>query len=385
MKKKELTIIAEKLYGGGVERILQIICRNFDYERYDVTLYTITRTTPDEINFPRQLRYRYVFDTSSNTDSIGRKLWVRLKNKMRLMVYYHTNPRMFNRLFIHDCPDVVVAFIEGYATRLAAGYPNSVKKIAWLHIELENFHWTKVAYRSNTDEKVCYQTVNRIVCVANQVKEQIDRMYDVGDKTIVVHNPIDRNFVLRAAQEPLSEQFARKSFPIRLISVGSLTERKAHDRLLHIVKRLRDEGIDVELWILGEGEKQQELERYIADNHLSDRITLLGFQENPFCYVKAADIYVCPSCAEGYNTAITEALVLGKAVVSTECSGVKEQLGEHNDYGICTANNEEALYKGIRQMLSSDTLSYYTRKAKERGQIFTLERSMKKIYELLDA
>lgn len=385
MKKKKLTIIAEKLYGGGVERILQIICRNFDYERYDVTLYTVTRTTLDETNFPHQLQYRYVFDTSNDTDSIGRKLWVRMKNKLRLITYYHTTPQTFYRLFIREHPDVVVAFIEGYATRLAAGYPSDVKKITWLHIELENFHWTKVAYRSSTDEKVCYQTMNRIVCVANQVKEQIDRMYDVGNKTIVVHNPIDRELILRSAQEPLSEQLVRKSFPVRLISVGSLTDRKAHDRLLHIVKRLRDEGTDIELWILGEGEKQRELERYIVDNHLSDRITLLGFQENPFCYMKAADIYVCPSRAEGYNTAITEALVLGKAVVSTECSGVKEQLGEHNDYGICTVNSEEGLYQGIRQILQPETLAHYTRKAKERGQIFTLERSMNKIYELLDA
>lgn len=385
MEKKKLTIIAEKLYGGGVERILQIICRNFDYERYDVTLYTVTRTTLDGINFPRQLQYKYVFDTSSNTDSIGRKLWVRMKNKLRLMVYYHMTPRTFHRLFIHKHPDVVVAFIEGYATRLAAGYPNDVKKLAWLHIELENFHWTKVAYRSHMDEQTCYHTMNRIVCVANQVKEQVDRMFGVADKTIVVHNPIDRDLILRSAQVSLPKQLMRKPFPVRLVSVGTLNERKAHDRLLHIVKRLRDEGTDVELWILGEGEKRQELERYIADNHLADRITLLGFQENPFCYVKAADIYVCPSRAEGYNTAITEAFVLGKAVVSTECSGVKEQLGEHNDYGICTANDEESLYQGICQMLHPETLAHYSRQAVKRGEIFTLEQSMNKIYELLDA
>lgn len=37
---KRIAIFAENLYGGGVQRILQIILRNFDYSKYDVNLYT---------------------------------------------------------------------------------------------------------------------------------------------------------------------------------------------------------------------------------------------------------------------------------------------------------------------------------------------------------
>ena len=114
-------------------------------------------------------------------------------------------------------------------------------------------------------------------------------------------------------------------------------------------------------------------------------LTLVGFVENPYPYIAASDIYVCSSYAEGYNTAITEALILGKPVVSTECSGVKEQLGENNEFGICTPNTEEGLYEGIKQMLNETTLKHYTKMAKERGENFTLEASMNKIYHLLES
>ena len=111
----------------------------------------------------------------------------------------------------------------------------------------------------------------------------------------------------------------------------------------------------------------------------------MGFQNNPYPYIAVSDIYVCSSYAEGYNTAITEALVLGKAVVSTECSGLKEQLRNNNKYGICTPNTDEGLYEGLKQMLNDSTLNHYTMMARERGKYFSLEASMDKIYRLIES
>lgn len=100
--------------------------------------------------------------------------------------------------------------------------------------------------------------------------------------------------------------------------------------------------------------------------------------------MKNADIYVCSSIAEGYNTAITEALILGRPVVSTECSGVKEQLGDDNEWGICCSNSEEGLYEGLKEMLTDDNMLHYTRQACKRGTHFTLELSMNEIYKLIE-
>lgn len=383
--KKKVTIIVESLYGGGVERILQIICNHFNYERYNLTLYSVKKDNPKEPYYPSCINYKYIFDTIKKEESIWKNLWIKVKNRYKLFIYYHFSPKTFYRQFIREKADVAIAFIEGYATRLVAGFPNDTKRIAWLHIELNNFHWSKIAYQNIEEEKKTYLSMSRIVCVANTVKEQIDNLYPVSNKTIVIHNPIDQNRIFKLAQEPLPENLIQKNYPARIIGIGSLNTRKAHDRMLRITKRLKEENINYELWILGKGEKGNELKEFIHENSLDDRVKLLGYQNNPYPYLQAADVYVCSSYAEGYNTAITEALILGKAVVSTECSGVKEQLGENNEYGICTPNNEEDLYKGIKEMLNPNTLAYYTQKAQERGKSFTLENNMNKIYELLES
>ncbi len=382
--KKRITFITENLYGGGVERIFQIICNNFDFERFDLTVYSVCRDELKEPFYPHKIRYKYIFDVVKPELNFWQRFWVKLKNKIKLLVYYHSTSDLFYQLFIREKTDVAVAFIEGYATRLVAGFPHKTKRIAWLHIELGNYHWSKVAYRNAEDEQRAYLAMERIVCVANVVKEQLNNLYPVSKKSLVIYNPIDREMILRSAQEILSQELTVKKYINRIISIGSLDARKAHDRILRIAQRLKAEKEDFELWILGKGKKYDELNNYIQENALNDRVKLLGYQTNPYPYLQAADIYVCSSYAEGYNTAITEALILGKAVVSTECSGVREQLGEHNEYGICTPNTEEDLYEGIKQMLRPETLVHYTQKAQERGKDYTLESSMKKIFELFD-
>jgi len=189
--------------------------------------------------------------------------------------------------------------------------------------------------------------------------------------------------ILRLADEPLPDNYRIKTKTYRIVSIGSLDERKGHARLLRIALRLKKEGFDFELWILGKGILYSKLEAFIIENGLTENVHLLGYKENPYKFLKAADIYVCCSFAEGYNTAITEALVLGKAVVSTECSGVKEQLGVDNVFGICTANTEKDLYIGMKTMFQPKMLEYYTQKAKKKGEDFTLINSMKEIYGVI--
>lgn len=103
---------------------------------------------------------------------------------------------------------------------------------------------------------------------------------------------------------------------------------------------------------------------------------MVGYRTNPYKYVKNCDLYVCSSHSEGFSTSVTESLVVGTPVVTTLCSGMTELLGENNEYGIVTENNEDALYEGIKKMLTTpDLLDAYAAKAKERGKAFSTENS----------
>ena len=75
---------------------------------------------------------------------------------------------------------------------------------------------------------------------------------------------------------------------------------------------------------------------------------------------------------------------MGTPVVSTNCSGACELLGQNNEYGIVTENNEASLYEGIKRMITTPgMLEDYSVKAKERGKVFSTQKTVKAVEEML--
>ena len=96
------------------------------------------------------------------------------------------------------------------------------------------------------------------------------------------------------------------------------------------------------------------------------------------------DLFVCTSFAEGFSTAATEALIVGTPVCTVEVSGMREMLGEDNEWGVVTENNEEALYQAIKRLLDDPALlAHYRGKAKERGETFSTEKTVAAVEKML--
>ena len=171
---------------------------------------------------------------------------------------------------------------------------------------------------------------------------------------------------------------------INLCSTGKITANKAFDRIARIQKRFVDEGLKTRVYILGVGEEQKRIETYLKDNKLDNCFFFLGFRTNPYQYVKKCDIYICSSYSEGFSTAVTEALIVGTPVVTTLCSGMTELLGDHNEYGIVTENDEESLYEGIREMVvSKEVRDRYAALALERAKRFSTEKTTGAVEKML--
>ena len=81
---------------------------------------------------------------------------------------------------------------------------------------------------------------------------------------------------------------------------------------------------------------------------------------------------MCSSNYEGFSTFISEGLILGKPIITTDCSGMKELLGD-SEYGMITANNDNAFYEGLKTMLSlsEEQLKRYAEKSLRRGEMFS--------------
>lgn len=379
---KKVMFMTNSLAGGGAEKVLQTLLKNLDYEKYDVTLYSMHPETIEDIDYPVPIHYKAVFDRYKGNNPFLR-LISDIYGKVKGKLFNTVPPRFFYRLYFHEKYAVEIAFIEGESTKIISGSTNRrSKKYAWVHIDLEKNPWTSFLYKDVQEEVACYRKFDRILCVSNAVKEAFLEKYQVNAVNVCVqYNPIDRDEIIKKSCLMCSAVSKRH---LRMIAVGRLVAQKGFDRLLNAAFKLKEDGFDFEILILGEGELRGELEIQIRSLKIEDTVKLLGFQKNPYAIMATGDILVCSSRAEGFSTVVTEGLVLGLPVISTDCAGIREAFGE-KACGIITENNTDSLYAGLKEVLSCpEKLDFFKKEAQKRGQFFSLTNTMKEINQLLE-
>lgn len=370
MKKKILFLI-ESFAGGGVEKVFIDLINNMDISKYDITVMSIWDYGVRKKDLRRDVKYKSIFP---NIKGIS-KLFHNFVEK--------SDGKLLYKFGIREKYDIEIAFIEGRATKIigASSNPNS-RKIAWVHIDLSQGHWTNMVFNKSLEkEKECYKRFNDIIFVSNSAKEGFKKLFgDDFDNLQVKYNPIIEGDVIKKSQEVVDDIEKPKDKKL-LVTSGRLVSQKGYESLLEVCNRLNKDKLDYELWILGEGWARPKLEELIDKYKLSN-VKLLGFKENPYKYIKQGDLFVCSSKNEGFSLVIAEAMILGLPVISTNCSGPNELLN-FGEYGFMVENTEEALYEGLKEILrDEEMLRYYIEKSKERINFFNYKDRINDIERL---
>ena len=379
MTSQKILFLIESLSGGGAEKVLSTLLQHLDYNKFEITLCCIS-----DIGKYKETILPYVQYTAILPDASNLHEWKLLTYKLKHHLIHKWLPlKWVYKWFLPHHADIEIAFVEGFATKLLAHSTNKkAKKIAWIHIDLEQFHWTESIYKNIEQEEKTYQQFNQLITVSETARMGFQRKFkNVSTPIRTLYNPINSLEIINKSSAVLSLP-PKKADVIRLVSIGRFTKQKAYIRLLNIINRLETQDYPIELWLLGDGEQRPQLETYIKENHLEKIVTLWGFQDNPYAYLVQCDLFVCSSISEGYSTAVTEALILGIPVITTDCSGMNELL-KGGECGIITENSEKALYNGLKQLLDNPTqIQYYKEKAIERGKDFSLKNLMESIEKL---
>ena len=380
--KKSVLFVMNGLYGGGAENVLQTVLSHLERDSFEIGVLSVNQQYIGP-EYPEDIYYSYIFGHSSSSDSIMKRFWVKCINKFKLIVYYHLSSKWSYRLFVPKGYDVEIAFIEGYATRIISASTNKhSRKIAWVHTDLVNNHWTDIAYRSRSEESEAYAKFDDVVCVSENVSNSMLSINPSLQNLRVIYNPVDDVSIREKAEESVADSKFIEG-QIKLVSVGRLVSQKGYDRLLPILKRLHDEGYSFVMNILGEGPDRSELERYITANEMESYVSLMGFTPNPYPYVRASDLYISSSRAEGFGLTLVEAMLLGVPVISTSCSGSDEVLG-FGKYGVVVENADESLYNAIRLFLRSQLPLAFVYEARLRAMFFSVSSFKKQLGSLLE-
>ena len=114
---------------------------------------------------------------------------------------------------------------------------------------------------------------------------------------------------------------------------------------------LKKQGVNFTWYFVGDGVERIKLEKLIDQYQLCDNIVITGYVDNPYPYIKLCDIYIQTSYEEAQPLAVLEAMVLGKAVVSTKTVGGKYIL-ENGKKGVLTDMNSESMAEGILSLVN---------------------------------
>lgn len=349
----KILFFIESLEGGGAEKVLRNLVNNMDQTKFDITVQTVWPCEFEKY-LVNGIKYKSMFSERSSF------------NHKRYRIEAETG--LAHRLHVKGDYDIECAYLEAGATKIMSASTNKkAKKLAWVHCDLKKASSNPDAFVHKT--KPYYEKFDKVLCVSENVKDSFVELFGDTVPAEVLYNTIDDGEIRTKAVMAMPENVQKRKFTA--VTLGRLTAAKAYDRLLKVHKRLVDEGVDYDLWILGDGPDRPKLEQYIAENGLEKSVKLFGFFDNPYPFIREADLLICSSEFEGFSTFVTEGVILGKPIVTTDCGGMQEILGE-SEYGIITERNDDGLYEGIKKMLCDEKLrQHYAVKAAERGRDFS--------------
>lgn len=367
---KKILFFIPNLMHGGAEKVLVNLVNNLDKDKYDITVQTIFDVGVNKKNLSNKVAYKYIFKNIFRGSTTIFKLF---------------SPKVLYKMLIKEEYDIAVSYLEGPTARIISGCPYNSKKISWIHIEMNDDQKFSLGFRDINEAVVCYSKFDKIIFVSNKVRDIFLETCKLNKNYInVLHNTNETEEILLKSKESVDDICFSKKV-VNICSVGKITRTKGYDRLAKVHKKLIDEGLSHHIYILGIGEDEEKINKYIKENNLQNTYTFVGFRDNPYKYVSKCDLFVCSSLREGFSTSVTESLIVGTPVVSTLCSGAEELLGYNNEYGLVVENSEEGIYEGLKAFIENkNMLLEYKDKAKKRGLDFSKEKTVQSVEELLD-
>jgi len=384
-KQKVLFVVDEQMY-GGVSVVLRNILKSINYAKCDVDVL-ILHNRGDALvgHIPEQVGILYgtpffeVIDTNIQTilkTGNIRKIFSKLK-----LVYsmkHQTIEACIQKergKILKRAYDVEIAFKDGFCALFTACGESS-KKVSWLHIDYNTYDCTG-RYRDLFRE--VYKRIDTVVAITQDVQDTFNAIYHCEDKCRILPNLIDSHEIIHLSKQ---EDIFFEEGKTHFVCVGRLAPQKAYPRLLTQLGKLKQEGIltNEVLHIIGDGEQQAYIEEVISQYHLEENVELLGYKQNPYPYIRKADMLLLPSLYEGLGLVLYEALILKVPCFATKIADIHTTL-ENGTYGIIAENSEQGIYQSLKTLLQDKTI-LQAYKQKVQNYVY---KQQEKVVEKLDA
>ncbi|WP_323591503.1 glycosyltransferase [Aliarcobacter butzleri] len=374
---RKIVILINSLESGGAERVVSNLLNDF-VDRYDCYLILIHKN----IFYTLDSRVK-ILNLNEQKNLLGIKKFLRLP----ILAY------KLSKLIKEYKFDQVISFLS------RSNYINILSNILIKHETIINERaMPSLQYEYGINGKINKILIKTLypracLCLSNSYGNMMDLKNNFNVVKIeYIHNLFDIETIEVLSKKDI--EFQKKRFTF--VTVGRLDSGKNHKLLIEAVK-----DFNADLWIIGDGELKEGLQKYINELNLNDKVYLLGKKENPFSFLSKADCFVFSSNYEGFPNVLVEALACGLPIISTDCqSGPREILAptsnisfqlkdkiELAEYGVLTPiKNVGKLKEAMNLMINDENLrKNYQEKGNFRANDFKIEKIIKQYEKILCA
>ncbi len=294
MKKSSILFILPSLVTGGMEKVQVELANALADRGHDVTVLVLEPADDLRKELDSRVCYRYV---PYHPHVLGKRIpYIRHRFYDDGMWEKRASAKKLYRYYVGEKKyDVEIAFFRGLPIKIISGSTNrSAIRLAWVHTDFRRGTGYLNSFSSVNAVWTAYSSFKAVVCVSEEAKRGfLATLGDTGNLQ-TIYNPLSVQKIRELGSIPLEKTTRKSAFHLVLVA-RLLDSIKGQVRLLQAIARLRRDGFDVSLTLVGAGPDEKKIRDTISAFNLSSIVTMTGNQSNPYPYIKEADLLVCAS------------------------------------------------------------------------------------------
>jgi|SaaInl8_200m_RNA_FD_contig_111_169589_length_9493_multi_4_in_0_out_0_9 glycosyltransferase involved in cell wall biosynthesis len=324
--KKKILFILPSLRGGGAEKVMSTILKFLDSSKYEITLALVKKEGQFLKDIPEHIN---IYDLQVNRSRYAIFKIIKL--------IYRTKPNtVFSTLGYLNLLIAIIRPILPKNIKFIARESNTVS------IQNKREKYPKLfdfLYKS------FYNRFDIIVAQSQYMKEDLVENFSIiTSKIHVIYNPVDIDTIKIKSTSEIELFDASK---INLLAVGRLSYQKGFENLLHALSQLDE---TYHLTIIGDGQEKENLLDLVKNLNLTHKVDLIGFQDNPYKFMKQANLYILSSWYEGLPNVVLEANSLGLPAIAFACpGGTSEIINDGVNGFLIECGNIEKMVESIKK------------------------------------
>ncbi|MHD0318181.1 glycosyltransferase [Fusobacterium varium] len=356
--KKKICFYMNTFLVGGIEKVLIELLENIDKDKFNIKLligYNLQELEILKEDIPQNVEIKHLINEEFLIKGKKKKSSGKMKNYEKILDESLSWIRkiLLKRRLLHYIKndEIIIDFdmtLAPYSKKLKENYK---KIITFCHFSFKNYNRGIESRQKKLGKRL--MNYNRILVISDEMKKEGEEIYPfLKEKFFRIYNSFDFN---KIREKSLQENTIKQKEYLKdnyIVAVGRLEETQKDFTTLIEAYALVESKIKEKLFIIGEGRHRKELENLVKKLKIEEKVLFMGYQSNPFPWIKNSNLFVHSSKFEGLPTVLIEAMILERPIIATDCPTGPKEILENGKSGILVSiGNKKELAEKIEKIL----------------------------------